>query len=244
MPDGNSNNSTVSANLSRYLPQIRLEEIGEDGQRRLMRSKVLIIGCGALGSVAAAYLAGAGIGRIGIADFDTVEASNLHRQILFTENECGKKKTRNLESHLKALNPDIEVHVYEEFVRESLLESILPDYDFVIDAADNPQTTYLIDRLCVRTSVPYVTAGISGWQGQVFTWKAGATPFSALFPPPEDSEGVLPCSIAGIFGPLAGIVASIQATESIKSILGIDSTLSHSLLVINLLTNSFSRFSI
>ena len=230
--------------FSKYISQIRLPEIGKEGQSRLAGSKVLIVGCGALGSIAAAYLAGAGIGTLGIADFDTVESSNLHRQILYAENDCGKKKAEQLSSHLKSLNPDTDIRIYDEFVREPLLESILNEYDFVIDAADNPATTYLIDRLCVEAAVPYVTAGVSGWQGQIFTWRKGAPSFSSIFPPPETADGILPCSIAGIFGPVAGIVASIQASEAVKSLLGLDTTLSRSLLTIDLLNNNFSDYRI
>lgn len=233
-----------SISLRRYSAQVRLPEIGEEGQKRLLSKSVLIVGCGALGSVAAAYLAGAGIGRIGLADFDTVDESNLHRQVLYGSDECGQKKVALLANHLERLNPAINVSAYDTFANEAFIRKVINEYDFIIDAADNPQTTYMLDRVCRSTSKGYVTAGVSGWKAQVFTYLPGGVDFGALFPPPEEQEGVLPCSLTGIIGPLAGIAACIEASEAIKYLAGIEGGLGGKVLTIDLLGNQFDLFSV
>lgn len=237
-------NDIKDDNLTRYSAQMRLPEIGPEGQRKLLSSRVLIVGCGALGCTAAVYLAAAGIGKIGIADYDTIDITNLNRQVFFPLSSAGKKKVDVLAQTITDLNPDIKVIPFDLFIRESSLSEILPQFDFVVDAADNPDTTYLIDRLCTERGIPYVTAGISGWKAQIFTYKKGSIGFASLFPPPEDRAGVLPCSIAGIVGPLAGMVACIQAAEVIKGLLGIEKKSDDSILTVDLLSDTFNLFPI
>lgn len=235
------NNSDVA---NRYASQLRLPQIGIEGQNRLLESSVLIIGCGALGCISASYLAGAGVGHIALADFDTVDITNLQRQVIYQTFDAGKKKSTVLTDRIKSLNPNIKVSQYDVFVRDTFLKDILPDFDFVIDAADNPDTTYLIDRLCNQHSKSYVTAGVSGWKAQILTCGRGTTTFESIFPKPDSSTEVLPCSIEGVFGPLTGLVGCIQASEAIKSILNIGNTLSDSLQTIDLLDNTFSQYPI
>lgn len=228
----------------RYAAQMRLPEIGAEGQERLKQSGVLIVGCGALGSVIAMYLAGAGVGHIAIADFDNVEVSNLHRQPFYSGHDAGKSKVTLLAESMKALNPEVEVVPVTAFMDARRLTAMLEDddrnYDMVVDAADNPATTYMIEDCCTKASIPYSTAGVAGWKGQVLTCRPGSVRFSDLFPKPDDeAASVLPCSVSGVSGPLPAMIASIQAAEVIKTLASIDSLLTDRLLAVDLLECRF-----
>lgn len=228
---------------SRYISQIRLPEIGADGQKLLSSSSVLIVGCGALGSPLAASLAGAGIGRLVIADFDTVEISNLHRQLYYDEVHAGKKKVEVLAERLRSLNSDIEIIPVDALVSHRLLDSLDIVFDVIADCADNPASTYLLQDFCSKKGLPLSTAGVSGWNAQIFTYIPGSTGYSEIFPKPDDSEGILPCSIAGIIGPTAQLAASIQASEIIKLLLKIGNKKSQ-LITVDLLNSSFLRMDV
>lgn len=233
----------TNAEKRRYAAQIRLPEIAAEGQQRLKESGVLIVGCGALGSVIAMYLAGAGVGHIAIADFDTVEVSNLHRQPFYSEQDAGKSKVSLLAERMKALNPDIDVLPVSSLMDSRRLSSMLENghgYDMVVDAADNPATTYMIEDCCAKASVPYSTAGVAGWKGQVLTCLPGSVKFSDLFPNPgNEAASVLPCSVSGISGPLPAMIAAIQAAEVIKCLAAVDSLLTDRLLTVDLLECRF-----
>ena len=205
---------------ARYLPQIRLEEIGKDGQNKLSNSSVLIIGCGALGSPVAMYLAGAGVGRLVLADFDTIDPSNLHRQIFYNENEVGDLKALCLKKRISQLNSDIKVDIVTKFVTAKILAEIASQIDVIVDAADNPSTTYMLDKYCKEKAIPLSIAGVSAWNAQIFTYIPGSFTYSDIFTPPVNDEGLLPCSVSGIIGPVAGIAASFQALEVIKILTG------------------------
>ena len=227
---------------NRYLPQIRLQEIGKSGQERLGTSRVLIIGCGALGSPIAMYLAGAGIGNLTVADFDNVELSNLHRQVFYYESETGKPKAELLSSKINALNSEIEIEFINKIVTRRLLEQLTIKPDIIVDAADNPATTYLLDNFCYENAIPLVIGGVSGWNAQVFTYIPGSYRYSDIFSAPSGNTGVLPCSLTGIVGPSANFAASIQSAQVIKLLLdkaGKDS----SLITANLLSGSFNLIS-
>lgn len=206
---------------SRYIPQIRLAEIGKSGQEKLLDSQVLVVGCGALGSTAAMYLAGAGVGKLTVADFDTVEISNLHRQVFFKENEAGKFKAEILKEKVNALNSDVKIEAVKVLVNRPFLESVMSEVSLILDCADNPSTTYLIDSFCSEHSIPMVTAGITGWEAQVFSYKPGSFSYGDVFSPPSDDGGILPCSVAGITGPVAAFASSLQCSEALKVLLGI-----------------------
>lgn len=242
MTDDKNRISSPQIKTDRFIVQKRLPEIGNDGQNKLQNAKVLIVGCGALGSPVAVYLAAAGIGTIALADFDTVDISNLHRQVFYTLDSCGKKKVDELARVIAALNPEVRLITYDTLVNQAFLTSVIRNFDFIVDAADNPQTTYTIDRVCAAEGVGYVTAGISGWEAQIFTYCKGGPTFRSIFPPPDQSEGIMPCAVAGVLGPLAGMVASIQASETIKSILGLEGTLDQAVLTIDLLSDNFIKF--
>lgn len=226
-------------NLSRYARNISVECIGEKGQKKLLESKVLIVGCGALGSVTAMYLAGAGVGNITIADFDTIDISNLQRQVFYRESDCGKSKARTLAKQMKELNSEIEVETLEVLINETMARHIFNNFDFIIDATDNPASKFIVDRVCEELSMPCCIGGVSGFNGQVSTMLPGSIRYRTLFDNDIDS-GVLPCSLNGVVGPSAGIVASIQASEAIKHLTGCGETLMNKLLVFDLLTSSFN----
>lgn len=224
--------------MKRYNAQIRLEEIGRTGQQKLAEARILIVGCGALGSPAAMYLAGAGAGHITIADFDTVELSNLHRQVFYSEEEAGKSKAECLKAGMLRLNSEISVTVWNKLVTSRQLIASEERFDIIIDAADNPATTYMLDRYCFETGIPLSTAGVSGWTAQVFLYCPGSVRYSEIFPEPEEGTEILPCSVAGIAGPVAQFASSLQVADAIKVITGTEKKESR-LTTANLLTNKF-----
>lgn len=226
----------------RYSSHIRLPELGAEGQRKLKDTTVLIVGCGALGSPCAMTLAGSGVGHIIIADFDTVEVSNLQRQPFFTTDEAGQGKVALLKKRMEALNPEIEVTAIGKFVNPAILSGLTQKPDMVVDAADNPATTYMLEKYCSENSIPLSTAGISGWEGQIFTWLPGNPRFSEIIPVPDPDSGILPCSIAGVFSPLAGIMGALQASEVIKISADIRPSFANCLLKVNLLDCTFEKF--
>lgn len=227
---------------SRYIAQQRLPEIGVEGQKALSESSVLMVGCGALGSPVAMYLAGAGIGKITVADFDTVDLSNLHRQVFYQENEVGKGKSSLLSQRISGLNSDIKVKVLDKVVTSKVLSELTDNFDLIIDAADNPPTTYLLDEFCSKKGIPFITAGVSDWRAQIYVSVPGGASFQEIFPTPESQQGIFPCSVTGIVGPVASFAASVQASEAIKLL--IDKGQSNSKLVIaNLLTLQFDVLS-
>lgn len=230
--------------LKRYSVQTRLGEIGIEGQHKLASSKVMIVGCGALGSVIAMYLAGAGVGNLILADFDTVDISNLQRQVFYKEDETGCSKAEITARNVRELNSQIDVKVMLAAITSRKLDSMESVPDLIIDAADNPATTYLLEKYCEQRGIAFSTAGVSGWRAQILSYIPGKTKFSDIFPPVEESDGVLPCSIAGVFGPLTGLVGSLQASETIKMLLDIGQPLTDTLLTIDLLTNTFTKIKI
>lgn len=227
----------------RYSRNIAVEEIGAAGQQRLLASTVVVLGCGALGNVAASYLAGAGVGHLRIADFDTIDISNLQRQIAYGESDAGKSKVMTLLRRLSDLNSEIEIDAIEEFVTPSTIDRLIEGADFVVDASDNPDTKYMIEEACCRHSIPYNISGVLAMRGQTMTHLPGTARYSDFFPE-SAGAGFTPCSIGGVLGPLPGIVASIQALEAIKYITGSGSLLTDTLLLIDGRDLSFNRITL
>lgn len=223
--------------MNRYMAQMRLGEIGEEGQKRLSDARILIIGCGALGSPVAMYLAGAGVGHITIADFDTVDLSNLHRQVFYKEHEVGSKKVDCLKKNMITLNSQISVEIWDKLVTRKLLEDAGGRFNFIVDGADNPSTTYMLDAYCSKYHIPLSIAGISEWTAQIFFYSPGSITYGEIFTQPNDNSGILPCSIAGIAGPIAAFAASIQAADVIKYLAGITTSEPSRLITANLLSN-------
>ncbi|MCM1230886.1 MAG: HesA/MoeB/ThiF family protein [Ruminococcus flavefaciens] len=208
--------------IERYNRQIILPQVGTDGQIRLKNAKVLIIGAGGLGSPTAMYLAGAGIGTIGIMDADTVSISNLQRQILHNTENTGMNKAESAKSALHKLNDKITVKAYPYFLTAENAEQIIGGYDFIIDSADNFETKFLINDTCVLLKKPFCHAGITGFEGQVMTYVPENKPCYRCIFEEIPEQGTIPnCSQNGIIGAVAGIIGSIQALEAIKYILNI-----------------------
>ena len=230
---------------SRYERHISLPEIGEKGQQKLLDSRVVIIGAGGLGSPAALYLAAAGVGTIGVVDMDTVEESNLQRQILHSTETIGKNKVDSAEKTLSALNPDVNVITYNTLLNKDNAIDIIENYDVVVDGTDNFQTRYLINDASVKTGIPVVHGSIFQYEGQitVFDPKNGPT-YRDVFPEPPESGTAPNCTEAGVLGVLPGIVGSIQALETIKLILEIGEGLSGRLIVFDALEMSFHEYKI
>lgn len=225
--------------LERYSRNILLEGIGESGQHKLLNSSVLVVGTGALGSIVAMYLAGSGVGKIGIIDFDTIDVSNLQRQLSFVEADCGKSKVETTAEKLKSINSRIEIEVHNKMVGHDDLLEICKDYDVVVECTDNPSAKYMVTDVCIGLGIPYCLGGVAQFKGQVMSWTKGTISYKDIFPESADAGDYMPCSVGGVLGPLPGIIGSIQASEVIKIIVGVGSPLYNRMLLINALDMDF-----
>ncbi|MCM1291676.1 MAG: HesA/MoeB/ThiF family protein [Prevotella sp.] len=222
----------------RYSRQVKVDGIGQTGQEKISNSGVAVIGCGALGSLTAMYLAGAGIKKLVIADFDTIDVSNLHRQLFFSSDEAGMPKSDILKSRIRNLNPKVKVEVIPKLVSHKEAERIADIVDVMIDGSDNPATKYMLEKVCTLKKKPLIIAGVSGFRGQVMTILPGSTKFSEIFPEGIDG-GITPCSIDGVVGPAAGVAASIMAAEAIKLFTNTGTPLSDKILTFDLSKGNF-----
>ena len=218
----------------RYSRHIILPEVGLDGQKRLKAASVLCIGSGGLGSPLLLYLAAAGIGRIGLVDFDIVDSSNLQRQIIHSESWVGKPKIESAKDRIHSINPHCQVDLYETAISSENALEILEPYDVVVDGTDNFPTRYLTNDACVLLNKPNVYGSIFRFEGQatVFNYQGGPN-YRDLYPEPPPPGMVPSCAEGGVLGVLCGIIGTIQATEAIKIILGAENTLSGRLLLYN-----------
>jgi molybdopterin/thiamine biosynthesis adenylyltransferase len=215
----------------RYSRHILLPEVGEEGQIRLLESKVLIVGAGGLGSPAALYLAAAGVGTIGIVDFDVVDTTNLQRQILHNIDRIGQSKVESARETLAALNPDVEIVTYDERLSSENVLQIFSDYDIVVDGGDNFPTRYLVNDAALHLRIPVVHGSIFRFEGQVTVFEPYQGPcYRCQYAEPPPPELAPNCSEAGVFGVLPGIIGSLQAMETLKILLGIGETLTGRLL--------------
>ena len=221
------------AEAERYARHIVLREIGGPGQRRLKEARVLVVGAGGLGSPALLYLAGAGIGRIGVIDDDAVDASNLQRQVIHRDGDRGTPKAFSAVRAMSALNPHVELRPYNRRLTEAIAAELVGEYDLVLDGTDGWETRALVNRAAVETGVPLVSGAISQWEGQVSLFEpARGTPCLACVFPQAPAPGVAPtCAEGGVLGPLPGIVGSIMAAEAVKRIAGAGETLAGRLLI-------------
>jgi len=207
--------------LERYSRHIILKEIGVKGQKKLLNGKVLIIGAGGLGAPAAMYLAAAGVGTIGIADADVVDLSNLQRQVIHTTPDLGKKKVESAAETMRAINPDITVNTYHEFVSAANIMDLIRDYDFILDGTDNFPAKFLINDACVMAGKPFSHAGIIRFRGQLTTIIPGQGPcYRCIFKNPPPKDAVPTCKQAGVVGAMAGVIGCLQAMEAIKYLTG------------------------
>ncbi len=232
----------TNAELIRYNRHLILQDFGEAGQRKLKNSSVLLVGAGGLGSPALLYLAAAGVGTIGIIDFDTVDVSNLQRQIIFTTDDIGKNKAEAASLRLSERNPYVHLNTHAEKLTSFNALDIIRDYDVILDGTDNFPTRYLINDACVLLNKSFVYGSILTFEGQVsvFNYPDKNGNFSAnyrdLFPEPPEPSSVQNCAQAGVLGVLPGIIGSMQANEVIKIISGIGETLANKLLLFDSLT--------
>lgn len=229
----------------RYSRQIRLPQLGESGQERLKKSAALIVGCGGLGSPAALYLAAAGVGRLTLVDFDRVELSNLHRQVLFSSNALGASKASAAAERLRALNPEIDIRSLETRVGPENAVFLVSEHDVVLDGSDNYSTRYPVADACARARRPLVFGSIDRFAAQVSVFSAGEGPcYRCLYPEPPPLGFHGNCAEAGVLGALPGIVGAIQATEAIKILLGLKGTLSGRLLRVDALSMRFDEIAV
>lgn len=228
--------------IERYSRHIILKDVGVKGQKKLLNSKVLIIGTGGLGAPAAMFLAAAGVGTIGLVDYDVVELSNLQRQIIHLTKDLNKPKIQSGKETINEMNPDVNVITYREWVTSANIKEIImdQDYDFIIDGTDNFPAKFLINDACVMLSKPFSHAGIIRFHGQTMTYVPGEGPcYRCIFknPPPE---GAVPsCKEAGVLGVMGGVIGTIQATEAIKFILNKGDLLTGRLLTYDALDMEF-----
>lgn len=228
--------------IERYSRHIILENVGGQGQQKLLDSSVLIIGAGGLGAPACLYLAAAGVGTIGIVDADIVDLTNLQRQIIHHTPDIGKEKVFSAEAKMRAINPDVAVKTYNKRVMAENIRDIIHGYDFVIDGTDNFAAKFLINDACFFEKIPFSHAGILRFYGQLITVLPDQTTcYRCIFHSPPPADAVPSCLQAGVLGVVAGVIGCLQATEAIKYLLGIGDLLTDSLLTYSALSMEFRK---
>jgi molybdopterin/thiamine biosynthesis adenylyltransferase len=226
--------------VERYSRHIMLKEVGGKGQQKLFDGRVLIIGAGGLGSPIALYLAAAGVGAVGIADNDVVDLSNLQRQIIHSTQDIGRSKVESASEKMSAINPDLKVITHKIRVTAANINSIIADYDFIIDSTDNFDAKFLINDASVLAGKAYSHGGILQFDGQTMTVLPGESAcYRCIFPEPPPRDVMPSCSQAGVIGVLPGVIGTIQATEAIKFLLGKGELLTNRLLTYNALKMKF-----
>ena len=228
---------------ARYSRHLLIPEIGEEGQLKLLQSRVLLVGAGGLGSPAALYLAAAGVGRLGIVDADVVDASNLQRQVIHSLESLGEPKVDSAKAAIQALNPDVDVVPYREHLTSENIDRLFADgWDVIVDGADNFPTRYLVNDASIWHDVPVVHGSIFRFDGQVTVFRPGAGPcYRCLFPAPPPPELAPSCAEGGVLGVLPGIVGSLQANEALKLLLGVGEPLVGRLLMFDALATTFTE---
>ena len=230
--------------VQRYSRHLIMPNVGSVGQRKLLDGKVLVIGAGGLGSPISLYLALAGVGTIGIVDFDIVDVSNLQRQILHTDADVGRRKVESAKETLLAHNPDLNVQVHEEPINSENAMEIINQYDIIVNGADNFSTRYLVNDAAYLAGKPLVDGAILVFDGRATTYLPGQGCYRCMYPDPPPPGEVPNCSEAGVIGALPGLVGSIQALEVIKLLLGIGETLTGRLLMIDALSMEFTELKV
>jgi len=226
----------------RYRRHLVIPEVGEEGQAKLLKSKVLLMGAGGLGSPAALYLAAAGVGTLGVVDMDVVDLSNLQRQVIHTQDRSGKPKTESARMTIQALNPDVKVIPFQERLTSQNVIRVLEGFDMVLDGGDNFPTRYLLNDACVVLNKPNIHGSIYRFEGQVTTFIPRKGPcYRCLYPTPPPADMAPSCAEAGVLGVLPGLVGLLQANEALKLILGIGEPLVGRLLTVDALETRFSE---
>ena len=233
--------------IKRYSRQIVLKNVGPLGQKKLLKSSVLVVGAGGLGSPILLYLAGTGIGKIGIIDHDKVDLSNLHRQILFNAKDIKKSKSKSASLKLKKINPDIKIKFFQKKITKKNIKKIAKNFGVLVDGSDNFETKFLVNDYAVKHKKILITGAVNRFEGQIFTFNflnRNKSPCLRCFFQTYPSNQLLNCETDGILGTLAGIVGSIQANEVIKEILKIGNSLCGSMLIIDSLNLNFRKVKI
>ncbi|RWW91877.1 HesA/MoeB/ThiF family protein [Flavobacterium cerinum] len=230
-------------NFLRYNRQMMLPEIGEEGQEKIVNAKVLVIGAGGLGCPVLQYLSAVGIGTIGVIDFDVVELHNLHRQILYNEQQIGQSKVVSAKSALELLNPAVEYIVFDEELNAQNCNSIVTNFDVIIDGSDNFSTRYLVNDTCVNINKPLVYGSILKFEGQIAVFNHnGSKNLRDIFPEPPNPGDVPNCNLNGVLGTLPGIIGTMMAHEVLKLIVGLK-VLHNEILLIDTLNLNFTKLS-
>ncbi|MEL7466463.1 MAG: HesA/MoeB/ThiF family protein [Pseudomonadota bacterium] len=232
--------------LERYARHIVMREIGGAGQRRLRGAKVLVVGAGGLGSPAIIYLAAAGVGTIGIVDDDVVSLSNLQRQVIHTTDRIGQSKAESAAQTVRSINPNVHIRLHQTRLTDENIDAIIKPYRLVIDGSDNFATRYMVNRKCVERDVTLVSAALSPWEGQLSVFKPweGGPCYECVFPEPPADGLVQTCSAVGVLGPLAGVMGSMVAAETMKDITLSGRSLKNRMIVYNALEGETRTFAI
>jgi molybdopterin/thiamine biosynthesis adenylyltransferase/rhodanese-related sulfurtransferase len=226
----------------RYSRHLLIPEVGSEGQARLLGSKALLIGAGGLGSPAALYLAAAGVGTIGLVDFDVVDVSNLQRQIVHTTARVGERKVESAKVAINALNPEVKVVAHEEMLVADNVERIIAGYDVILDGTDTFETRYILNDAAVAAGIPVVHASVFRFEGQLTTFVPYEGPcYRCLYPTPPPPELAPGCSVAGVLGVVPGILGLLQTNEALKVLLGIGNTLAGRLVLFDALETEFTE---
>ena len=229
--------------IQRYSRQIILKDVGPIGQKKIINSKVLVVGAGGLGCPVIDYLSRAGVGNIGIVDNDKVNISNIHRQSLYTSKDVGKFKVNIAKKKVKLINPQIKIKTFKIRIDNKNIEKIFKNYDFIVDGSDNFKTKFLLNKYCLNHKKILIVGAISKMDGHIFTfdYKNENNPCLKCFYQTEPSDEILNCEYEGILGPVAGIVGNIQAIEVLKKILKIGDKSSKKILILDLSKLDFRR---
>lgn len=227
--------------IQRYSRHILLKEVGVEGQERIGRGRVLVVGAGGLGAPVLMYLAAAGVGTLGVVDGDVVDLTNLQRQIVHFTGDVGHAKTQSAKEKLLAINPHVEVVEHRDFMDSANALDIISGYDFVVDATDNFAVKFLINDACVMLGKPFSHGGLLRFEGQTFTHVPGSACYRCLFKEPPPADLVPTCSQAGVLGAVVGIIGSVQATETLKWLAGCGTLLTDQLLTVDALTMDFRK---
>jgi molybdopterin/thiamine biosynthesis adenylyltransferase/rhodanese-related sulfurtransferase len=229
----------------RYSRHLLIPEVGVEGQAKLLGSRVLLIGAGGLGSPAMLYLAAAGVGTIGVVDFDTVDISNLQRQIVHTTDRIGHKKTDSAAEAVRALNPDVRFVAHEEMLTDDNVDRLIAGYDVILDGTDTFETRYTLNDAAVRARIPVVHASVFRFEGQLTVFQPFEGPcYRCLYPTPPPPELAPGCSVAGVLGVVPGTMGLLQATEALKVLLRLGDTLAGRLLIYDALDASFTELAL
>lgn len=230
--------------LERYSRHILLQDVGIEGQQKILEGKVLIVGAGGLGAPAALYLAAAGVGTIGLVDGDAVDLSNLQRQVIHFTPDIKKPKVLSAKEKIRQINPDVKVITYQTRAMAHNIAEMIKDYDFILDGTDNFPAKFLINDACVLGKKPFSHGGILRFDGQTLTYVPGQACYRCVFENPPPFDAVPSCSQAGVLGAIAGMLGTIQAAEALKYLVGKGELLTNRLLVFNALNMQFRTVTI